>query len=668
MQDDNADTNLLTELNRRKPDKIIALGKRIADSINNTPYQSRTLAGWVLLKPPNAGVSLVMEAEAFSQQLQQAAPFIHKVYVVQEQSRQSIASQTINPSSKPTLIVREGQDMIATIRLLGNLAETEAIPGEAILVPANLPANILYEIAKIAWTRKIILLSTNVAHLENAVLMVFYPDETALGQQLAEMIQQDRFNLRIPQNGESGLKPESRPASRHHDRASQTQVICGDSAMMMQLKQLNIRQRYHLIILATLALAGLLLLISLYFVIRNYANAYTNRYWQNHTIVFAESAQFGVIMGAKSRTEAIVDTFSHNQNVLKAAIYNRQHQVLAQNGKAVQCPGSQPMVDQDQALYRETDSFWCFYAPIAQDAPSGVLEQQMANEPKTEIVGYVELIVAKAEVNALLQRIMLVVSLVVLTFLAFIFMVLRRTSGTFTVPMLDMIGVLKQVANGQSGARVAFSGNLEIVEMGEAFNQVLTKIETNERELEQKISDRTHELSVALDASQAANRYKSQIVATVSHEMKSPLHVIQNCLATSLAALPDNPGNALMREAHQRALQRTGELNDLINNILLHGKLEANSVEVKLQPLDVLPLMQACAERLEPFLKRQRNSLKLLGTRCTITSDSDLLTHIVNNLLHNVCKFTMDGEITLNWWLKDSQFVTPSKCPITAAG
>ncbi len=205
LQDDNADTNLLTELNRRKPDKIIALGKRIADSINNTPYQSRTLAGWVLLKPPNAGVSLVMEAEAFSQQLQQAAPFIHKVYVVQEQSRQSIASQTINPSSKPTLIVREGQDMIATIRLLGNLAETEAIPGEAILVPANLPANILYEIAKIAWTRKIILLSTNVAHLENAVLMVFYPDEIALGQQLGEMVQQDRLTYAYLKTAKAGL-------------------------------------------------------------------------------------------------------------------------------------------------------------------------------------------------------------------------------------------------------------------------------------------------------------------------------------------------------------------------------------------------------------------------------------------------------------------------------
>ncbi len=434
---------------------------------------------------------------------------------------------------------------------------------------------------------------------------------------------------------------------------------------MIKLKHLNIRQRYHLIILATLALAGCLLLVSLYFVIHNYANAYTNRYWQNHTAVFAESAQFGIIMGARTRTEAVVNSFANDKTVLKAAIYNGQHQTLAVKGKPLHCPENQRITD--QAINTETDSFWCFYAPITQGQPTGEMEKQLAGEKKEELIGYVELVVSKSEVNALLHRIMLFSAFIVVLFLSIIFLVLRQTSGTFTDPMLKMIGVLKQVANGQSGARVAFSGNREIVEMGKAFNEFLARIETHERVLEQKIADRTRELSVALEASQAANRYKSQIVATVSHEMKSPLHVIQNCLATSLAALPDNPDNALMRDSHQRALQRTGELNDLINNILLHGKLEANSVEVKIHPLDVLPLMQACADRLESFLKRQRNSLKLLGTNCTIVSDADLLTHIVNNLLHNACKFTTDGEIQLNWRLEGKEFilaVTDTGCGI----
>jgi|CXWL01.1.fsa_nt_gi signal transduction histidine kinase len=424
---------------------------------------------------------------------------------------------------------------------------------------------------------------------------------------------------------------------------------------MKRLQQLNIRQRYHLIIVATLAFAGCLLLVSLDFVIRNYANDYTNRYWQDHTGIFAESAQFGVIMGAKTRTEAVVKTFANNKNVLKAAIYNVQHGVLAENGKAVHCADNQQTFDQSFSV--ETGNQWCFYAPILQDLPAGALEKQLAGEQKPELLGYVELIVAKTEVNALLSRIMLVAGLVVAAFLTLIFIILRRSSGEFTSPMLDMISVLKQVANRQSGTRVAFSGTQDIVEMGKAFNEVLNRIESNEKILEQTIAERTRELTEALENSQAANRYKTQIVATVSHEMKSPLHVIQNCLAASLATLPDNTENALMRESHQRALDRTAELNDLINNILLHGKLEANSVEVKLQTLDILPLMHSCTDQLAPFLNRQRNSLKLLGLVCTIGSDAELLTHIVNNLLNNACKFTMDGEITLDWRLDVNQFV-----------
>ena len=77
--------------------------------------------------------------------------------------------------------------MISAIRILGHLVEQEATIGDAVMVPANLPGNILFEITKIAWERHVILLSTNLAHLESGVLMVFYPDEIGLGEQLGTL-------------------------------------------------------------------------------------------------------------------------------------------------------------------------------------------------------------------------------------------------------------------------------------------------------------------------------------------------------------------------------------------------------------------------------------------------------------------------------------------------
>jgi signal transduction histidine kinase len=263
-------------------------------------------------------------------------------------------------------------------------------------------------------------------------------------------------------------------------------------------------------------------------------------------------------------------------------------------------------------------------------------------------------VVSKTELTTLLHQILAVSGLIVFVFLVLIYNGVRRFSGTFTQPLVDIIKILDSFAHGNPGGRVSFSGSNELTAMGETFNDMLSRIEENERVLEQKIADRTNELKVALENSEAANQYKTQIVATVSHEMKTPLHIIQNCLAASLEALPETAENELLREFHQRALMRTADLNDLINNILLQGKLEAKSVSVKLMPLDMLPLMQACADKISPYLPRKNNTLKLLGKECSFVSDAELLSHIVNNLLSNACKFTVDGEITLDWWLDES--------------
>jgi signal transduction histidine kinase len=421
---------------------------------------------------------------------------------------------------------------------------------------------------------------------------------------------------------------------------------------MNALNQLDLRQRYNLIVFVTLGVAGCLLMLCLTLAIENYANDYTNHYWQEHTGIFAHSVEYSVTLGAKTKSEAIADSFAADKNVLKAAIYTNQHALLADSGKNVDCLTSKQAFTRPFVV--EANNHWCFYAPVYQDNPTGGYEQKTANTTKSLYLGYVELVVSKTELTNLLHQILAVSGLIVFVFLVIIFNVVRRFSGTFTQPLVDIIKVLDSFAHGNPGGRVSFSGSSELTAMGNTFNDMLSRIEENERNLEQKIADRTSELKIALENSEAANQYKTQIVATVSHEMKTPLHIIQNCLAASLDALPDTAENELMREFHQRALMRTADLNDLINNILLQGKLEAKSVAVKLLPLDMLPLVQACADKITPYVQRKNNTLRLKGKECSIVSDAELLSHIINNLLSNACKFTVDGEITLDWWLDES--------------
>jgi len=416
---------------------------------------------------------------------------------------------------------------------------------------------------------------------------------------------------------------------------------------MMALSGLDLRQRYNLVILATLAIAGCLLILSLYLAIKDYANDYTRHYWQEHAGILANSVEYSVTLGAKDKSAAIANSFAADKNVLEVAVYTNLGDLLAASGKAVGC-NTRPK-GFTEPFFSDAPNYWCFYSPIYQDSPAGEFEQKLARSKLPAYLGHIELVVSKAGLTTLLHQILAVSGLVIMGFLLVIFMVLRRFSGSFTQPMVEIVRVLRNVAQGVQGGRVSFSGAPDIVSMGDTFNDMLSLIEMNEKALEQKIADRTSELKVALESSEAANEYKTQIVATVSHEMIAPLHTIKNCLTTSLDALPDSPYNSVLREFHQRALVRSDELNDLINNILMHGKLETNSVKSTLLPLALKPLMQACADKITPHLNRNRNTLRLLGHDGTVLSDRMMLSHIINNLLGNACKFTVDGEITLTW-------------------
>jgi len=199
--------NLQSDIDKHHPDKIIALGKRVADAALKTTYRKKTLVGMVYSNPDESpGVSLALDSQGLAKQLSQLAPFIKKVYAVQESSHPVITLNAADtPTTTPPIIIKVGDDMVNTIRLLGQLVEQDATTSDAILIPANLPGNILFEITKIAWDRKIILLSTNLSHLESGVLMVFYPDEEKLGEQLGSLVKNSKPGFENLQSVNAGL-------------------------------------------------------------------------------------------------------------------------------------------------------------------------------------------------------------------------------------------------------------------------------------------------------------------------------------------------------------------------------------------------------------------------------------------------------------------------------
>lgn len=146
-----------------------------------------------------------------------------------------------------------------------------------------------------------------------------------------------------------------------------------------------------------------------------------------------------------------------------------------------------------------------------------------------------------------------------------------------------------------------------------------------------------------------ANRLKSEFLAQVSHEIRSPLNVIMNY--TSL--LKEETEGLLSEEISDTFTIIRGEGNRIIRTvdmILNMSELQAGSYETILRPVDLYTNIlqklfkeyrQAAAEKGLEFILMNRSANPV------ITADEYSVCQIFQNLIDNAIKFTQKGGVKI---------------------
>jgi hypothetical protein len=187
---DTQPAELTLSLRANSPVTIIALGKTTAEKIKQSGYKGQLIVAATLFDPGDyRGVSLAIDSRALIEKIHTLLPFIKRVFILDSPTRSRISLQPKNLNSEPRIIPFYDEDPLVITRKLAQLLEQEASPTDAILLPSHIDRNILYEMARLAWDNKIILLSTNLAHLKDGVLLAFYPDNVGMGKQIAAFSQ-----------------------------------------------------------------------------------------------------------------------------------------------------------------------------------------------------------------------------------------------------------------------------------------------------------------------------------------------------------------------------------------------------------------------------------------------------------------------------------------------
>ncbi len=162
------------------------------------------------------------------------------------------------------------------------------------------------------------------------------------------------------------------------------------------------------------------------------------------------------------------------------------------------------------------------------------------------------------------------------------------------------------------------------------------------RELEQKIRDRTAELHQALAEERELNRLKSNFIAMVNHEIRTPLALILGS-AEILARYLDRLKPDKRAEHLQTITQSVDRMSGLLEDVLLFSKAEAGRMEFRPEPLDLREFCIQLADEMRSATHRRCPIVLTLAVVGPARADKALLRHILSNLITNAVKYSPAG-------------------------
>ena len=184
----------------------------------------------------------------------------------------------------------------------------------------------------------------------------------------------------------------------------------------------------------------------------------------------------------------------------------------------------------------------------------------------------------------------------------------------------------------------------------ELIIQLRNALEDANRNLEQRVRERTAELQEALHKLSELNQLKANFVANISHELRTPLTHIKGYLelfhSSALGELTEEQKSAI--EVSRRAAAR---LENLVENLILFSVASRGEMTLKLNPMALENIIdQAVASAwAKAAEKGVEFNIDIPANLPLLKADAEKVKWVISQLLDNAVKFTdAGGRVTLS--------------------
>jgi signal transduction histidine kinase len=241
------------------------------------------------------------------------------------------------------------------------------------------------------------------------------------------------------------------------------------------------------------------------------------------------------------------------------------------------------------------------------------------------------------------------------------------TQRVILSPIRQLRALADNISEGDLSTRSSITTRDEYEKLSDAFNHMLDRVQAAQEKLRQankQLDEKIVELSGRNIELFKANKVKSEFLANVSHEFRTPM----NAILGFAQILREKPG-LLKKEKGQRYAEHIiiagKNLLNMVNDLLILAKTEAGKMALRNEETKIPELCRSVIEAFSEMTKKKRIKVKLTANQDipTLMTDAGKVQQVLYNFLSNAVKFTPEfGRIEIRVSLPDEKTVRIAVC------
>jgi signal transduction histidine kinase len=195
-------------------------------------------------------------------------------------------------------------------------------------------------------------------------------------------------------------------------------------------------------------------------------------------------------------------------------------------------------------------------------------------------------------------------------------------------------------------ASSAFSLFYNTVTLDSGVSHRTTTLTNLARRLVQEIAERREAEQALLEAkaqAEHANESKTNFLASVSHDLRQPLHAARLFLGEIGESVPVGRAGSLMT----RVESALDTMDDMLESLLDMSRLDSGAWRVDLQTIALGPLLARLVAETQPEAAEAGLRLRYVESSAAVRTDRRLLERILRNLIGNAVRYTRRGSVLI---------------------